>query len=112
MTIVSLAAGVAVWWITRPQLVNHPMDVWIDHRDQERFAGMWVAVDSDTNELVAAATNREIVEDDLRLYHPERRCDIVSVPGVASEPLKVLLGVGPCKPDDDRDEYDWMGRSV
>jgi hypothetical protein len=94
---VAVAVAASTAWTRKPPAGRDSTDVWIDERDQKRFAGMWVAVDSDTNELVSAGANREIVESDLRLYHPERRCDVVSIPGEPSEPLRVLLGVGGCE---------------
>ena len=91
---VVVAAAISTAWTRKPPAGRESTDVWIDDRDQVRFAGMWVAVDCDTNELISAGASRAIVESDLRLYHPERRCDVVSLPGTASEPLRVLLGVG------------------
>lgn len=94
---VVIAAAVSTAWRRKPPAGRESTDVLIDDRDQARFAGMVVAIDSDTNELISAGASRAIVESDLRLYHPERLCDVVSLPGEPSEPLRVLLGVGGCE---------------
>lgn len=66
---------------------------WISDRDQQRFAGMVVAVDQHTNEIVSAASTADKVRADIERFRPERQCHVIAVPGVASEPLRILLDV-------------------
>ena len=90
---VVIAAAVSTAWTRKPPAGRKSTDVWIDERDQVRFAGMWVAVDQYTNEIVSAASTADKVRADLQQTRPERQCHIIAVPGVASEPLRILLDV-------------------
>jgi hypothetical protein len=72
---------------------------WNPENDPIRFSGLHVAVDWDTEEILGASADRSVVENDARYIHASRRVNIVSPPGNPSEPLRILLNVGPCVTD-------------
>ena len=91
----TIIAGAAMLWPikTRRNTWRQDCEQWLCDRDQVHFAGLVVAVDAHSNEIVSAASDAETVRADLRRFRPERHCHLLRVPGTPSEPLRLLLDV-------------------
>ena len=68
----------------------------LSEADRKYFSGLYVAVDTETREIVSAASSAASIRADLKRLRPERVCRVVRVPGTPRESLRLLLDVGPC----------------
>lgn len=91
------AITVAAWaWDGRayaPKVAKSEPRVWLDSRDQKAFAGQWVALDLDTNEVLANDFDRAAVDIALLSRDPERRPIVFHCPEDSRDPIHVDLKV-------------------
>ena len=89
-----------------PNVWRPDAEKWLSEADRKYFAGMYVAVDTETREIVSAASNVASIRADLKRLRPERTCRVIRVPGTPRESLRLLLDVGPCVTEDEYQNAD------
>lgn len=90
---ITVAAWISERRTTFPTRVESGPRVWLDSRDQNTFAGQWVAVDRETNEFLAHDEDRAAVDVRLCYSHPERYAVVFRCPEDPRDPIHVDL---PC----------------
>ena len=103
IVIVLLVAGTSLLakLFPTPNVWHPDEEQWLSVEDRKHFAGLLVAVDIETREIVAAASTVENIRADVERLRPERACRVFRVPGTPRESLRLLLDVGPCVSDDE-----------
>lgn len=89
--VAGLVTFLGMWLLSRsPQKVTHIHGVPISQSDVEYFAGMWVAIRSDSYEVIGAHTDRDRLLEQVDTYGPECDFSVVRIRGVLRESLREI----------------------
>lgn len=90
----ALAARWAIKMMTGSGPGQYINNVWVSGHDIKAFAGFHVAIDPDTDELMAVETSYERLSAEMHLRYPERDWVPVSIPGERCQSLARLISIG------------------